>query len=623
MYKTSVPIAILSKKYNFERTLQNLKNAHAGRIFLTIDAIAFNDENRQTAFNKLRQEIIRFKANGIETGVWLWAFMVRDKNPFTPIMGFDKKSSALQRCPLDKNFMHFAAENIKDVARMKPDLIMFDDDLRFAFLDSGFGCCCENHLDALSMALGEDVKTEGLFEKLFSGRKNRYRSAWLKVHGDSIKSFCIQMRKSVDEIDSNIRLGSCSVMSNWDTDGVDSFTISKLLAGDTKPFLRLIGAPYWAENKSWGNRLQDVIELERMERSWYSQNDIEIFSEGDTCPRPRYRVPASYLEIFDTALRASGEMDGIHKYMFDYTSSADYERGYLDRHIENIPLGKQIDELFSDKCAYGIRIYESMNKLEDADFTDKKVDLEYVPNMFFSHSARMLAANSIPSTYRGAGCAGIAFGENARHLPQEAYDRPLIIDISAAKILSDKGIDTGIEGFGEKCVPTYEYYHDFDEYVRIYDTSDFACKIVPKPGAQALSEFETAAGNVPSCIVYTNKNGQRFITYTFEADFASESVTRNYCRPKQLSLALESFDCTLPAVSLGNPDLYMLCKKGENDMAIGLWNCSADFAQNVDIILNEEYGNIEFINCTGTLKGKNIIIDRIMAYDFCFVHVWK
>jgi hypothetical protein len=36
------------------------------------------------------------------------------------------------------------------------------------------------------------------------------------------------------------------------------------MAGNTKPILRLIGAPYWAIKQGWGNRLADVIELERM-----------------------------------------------------------------------------------------------------------------------------------------------------------------------------------------------------------------------------------------------------------------------------------------------------------------------------------------------------------------------
>ena len=54
----------------------------------------------------------------------------------------------------------------------------------------------------------------------------------------------------------------------------DSATVSRILAGNTKPYLRTIGAPYWAVNRSWGNRVQDVIELTRMERSWCGEGKL-------------------------------------------------------------------------------------------------------------------------------------------------------------------------------------------------------------------------------------------------------------------------------------------------------------------------------------------------------------
>ena len=95
-------------------------------------------------------------------------------------------------------------------------------------------------------------------------------------------------------------------MSVWDMDGVDSFTLAKLLAGNTKPLVRLIGAPYWAENRFLGNRLEDVIELERMERSWHEGDDIEVFSEGGrvTAFRPpiwKYSIPRSVPTVRLTA----------------------------------------------------------------------------------------------------------------------------------------------------------------------------------------------------------------------------------------------------------------------------------------------------------------------------------
>ena len=100
---------------------------------------------------------------------------------------------------------------------------------------------------------------------------------------------------------------------------------------------RLIGAPYWAVRTSFGVSLQDAIELERMESSWDRAEDIEVFAEGDVYPRPRYNCPASYLEGFDTALRASGAFDGILRISIDYVSNVGCESGYLKKYLKNKP----------------------------------------------------------------------------------------------------------------------------------------------------------------------------------------------------------------------------------------------------------------------------------------------
>ena len=54
-------------------------------------------------------------------------------------------------------------------------------------------------------------------------------------------------------------------MASWDIDGTTSSEMARILAGNTKPFYRFIGAPYWAVRTSFGVSLQDAVELERME----------------------------------------------------------------------------------------------------------------------------------------------------------------------------------------------------------------------------------------------------------------------------------------------------------------------------------------------------------------------
>jgi hypothetical protein len=83
----------------------------------------------------------------------------------------------------------------------------------------------------MSELLGETVEEDGLAKKLWSGGRNKYRSAWLKANGHYFKEFAKKAREAVDSVNSNIRLGACSCMTTWDFDGVSTPELAKILAG--------------------------------------------------------------------------------------------------------------------------------------------------------------------------------------------------------------------------------------------------------------------------------------------------------------------------------------------------------------------------------------------------------
>ena len=635
MYNTAIPKIIGVPTNDNEKLLADLKLCGANRVFLALPVLPYDDDKRQQIFDNLKKDIEFFKGKGCEIGVWFWAFWVQGENPFTPLTGFGGKESGNEYCPLDPEFMKYATNNIKIVASLDPDLIMFDDDLRFGHVDSGYGCICKHHRKLMSGILGEEVEAEGLFEKCFSGGKNKYRSAYLKAAGDSLRGFCKSMRDAIDEVNPRVRLGACSCISVWDGDGVDSFELAKIMAGSTKPFVRLIGAPYWGSRKCWGHRIENVVEFERIERSWCKYDDIEIFSEGDPYPRPRSFVPAAYLEIFDTALRFSGGFDGILKYMLDYTSKNEYERGYIDRHLEHQDIYTAIDRISEGKKNVGVRIYEALNKIEDADFGEKKATPEYVQDMVFSWGARLLSEISIPTIYEGTGEAGLVFGENVRHLPESAYEKPLILDLKAAKILKNMGVDTGVEAFGAMLVPEQEIFDD-GEHIHLAPSTRCASDITLNASAKVLSRFTVSETNtaiiekaengeytIPAAFTYKNDKGQNFLVLNFVADESAEKIRRQYRRARQIHEFVEACGEKLPVKTFDNPDLYIICKKDEKSMAVGFWDCFEDYCRNTEIILDEEYKSAEFIGCSGKLYGNKIIIDKINAFEFCFVNLTK
>ena len=312
-----------------------------------------------------------FKNQGFEVGAWFWTFMLENNTQFRNMRSIQGTEIKNFMCPTDENFVKFATDYISDIAKCGVSLIMFDDDFRYGHLAESPACLCDRHIEMINEITGENSTREELKEYILSGKKNKFRDAYLKANGDAFRSLAASVRAAVDKVNPEVRVGACACITSWDVDGTDAYELAKILAGNTQPFVRLIGAPYWARRQSWGNALQDVIEVERLECTWTRHDDIEIFSEGDVFPRPRYYCPASYLEGFDTALRASGCTDGILKYGLDYTSIADYEKGYAAFHERNRELYKAIDESFGNKNHCGVRVYESMKKFADMDFTKK------------------------------------------------------------------------------------------------------------------------------------------------------------------------------------------------------------------------------------------------------------
>ena len=640
MYKVSIPIMV-KENANYEKSLEAVKKMGAERVFLAIGIISFDKEKRQKCLENLKSAIDFFKKTDLEIGVWLWAFWRSDleKMPveMEKITSFDGKTadisagceptgniSAAFFCPSDKNFRKDTCDFLKQVAALNPDIIMFDDDFRYGNLPTGFGCCCKNHLVLMSEELGEEVTRENLEEKLFCGSSNRYRKAWLNALGNAMKDYARQAREAIDEINPNIRIAPCACMSLFDLDGVDVFTIAEILAGNTKPIIRLIGAPYWAVERSYGMRLQNIIELERMESAWCNNPNIEIMAEGDAYPRPRHACPSSFLEGFDTAIRAADITTGILKYPLSYVSSVDYEMGYVDAHLRNQKIYTHIEKIFKDKTDCGVRIFENLNKVEYADLPENYVGNDYMQNLFFSPAAKMLSDNTIPTNYTLENTVSVAFGENAKYIPDSALNNGLILDVKAAKILMDKGIDIGLQNIGDvvENAPML-YYKNINEYTESRYGENSVYEIIPKNNAEIISTFGIKGDEYPDSIFYQNQNGQKFLVFAFDAYSTPPERYRSYAMQSLLYKYIDLLGKPLAAKCKGNPDLYILCKEDENSLSIGLWNFFPDAAQTPVIELADDFKKAQFINCKGKLKNGKITLSRIPAFEFAFVKLTK
>ena len=612
MYKLSVPLTVNElNDYGAEPFIKALKEQEAETAVLSISCYQMDGSKQEKTFADLKKYVPLFKEAGFSVAVWLWAFAVREEAPFVRITSPSGKVSKDECCPSDESFQKFVYSYLQSIAKSGADLILFDDDFRYGFIDCGLGCACKNHRAFMESILGEALSEGDISQLIFAGQKNKYRSAFLKANGHFFREFANMARKAIDSVDPMIRLGLCACMTTWDFDGVSAAELSRILAGNTKPFLRLIGAPYWAFNRGWGNRLQDVIELERMESAWCGE-EIEILAEGDTYPRPRYTCSANELEGFDMALRASGAVDGILKYTLDYYADVDYEKGYHQKHLQNKSIYAQIDTHFGDKKPAGVRVYEAMQKFENANVPDYYAGKDEVENLFFSPAARMLAAHAIPSTYHGMGTVGIAFGENAKYIDAKALDGGMILDITAAQILENAGVDVGLKKAGEFYKASREYFSQAHRYVSLWGCP--AAEIEVKDGARIESTFMDLNKEKIGSYSYQNALGQHFLVFALDGYSMNESAFKHYTRGEQIERWIRCTKKALPASMLGNPDCYLLCKENEAGKAIWIGNFFADECMQRVVTLDRAYTRIEFINCSGKLEGNKVILDAVLPY---------
>ena len=612
MHKLAVPLTLRQlMDYGAESFIDTLKELGADTAVLGIGSYLLSQEEQDKTFSALAEFVPMFRQAGFSVAVWLWTFAVREEAPFTRITSPTGKVSVEECCPSDKSFRAFASAYLQAIAKTAPDMILFDDDYRYGFIDCGLGCACPNHRAYMEGVLGEPLPMGDISHLIFSGAKNKYRSAFLKANGHFFIEFAKEMRQAVDAISPTIRLGLCACMSTWDFDGVSAAELSRILAGNTKPFLRLIGAPYWADNRGWGNRIQDVIELERMESAWCGE-DIDIFAEGDTYPRPRFTCPANLLEGFDMALRASGAVNGILKYTLDYHADVAYETGYNQKHLQNKPIYQDIHRHFSAKAPVGIRVYEAMEKFENATIPAYYDGKDEVENLFFSPAARMLAAQTIPTIYKGLGTVGIAFGENAKYIDQSALQNGMILDITAARILTERGVDVGLVKVGDTYQASREYFPFHNRYINLSGCPAWEIQI--HENAEAQSRFVTKSKESVASYTYQNARGQHFLVFAFDGYSMTEHAFKTPIRGEEIVAWIQSMGKALPATMLGNPDCYMLCCQDDSGKAVWIGNFFADECMQTTVTLDRPYSRIHYINCTGEMHQNRITLHAISPY---------
>lgn len=652
MYKIAIPVK--NKKLTDsqkERLVRELKKAAPQIVMLIHDRILRDSKAKALEHEHFVENKAFLEANGFTVGAWVVPtigygnpYYFDHDAPYTKIHTLKGNGDTIPGayCPLCEEFAEELCGIFEQVAKSGVKHILLEDDFTLTggkALFDRMGCCCEKHMAILRERLGENITVEELCDKVYRHGQNKYRDAFRALQGETLNGLADKIGKAVHAVDPDIRVGLSSNWSSFNIEGITLDKLAKTIAGDNKPFIRLTGAPYWACVPNFATS----IETARLESQWCQGKEIELWSEGDTFPRPRHNVPAALLEGFDTVLRADGKTDGILKYMLDYNSSASYETGYIERHVRNKTLYEEIERRFTGDTV-GLNVLEVPEQFASIEF-DEDCRVEHYSSIGLLPvvSQWFMTDNGLPTTYENREGAILAFGENAKYLDESMLSRGVILDASGAKKLMKKGIDVGIESFERAKAPLAEKFIEEDELILASaDDDKVFYHFELKEGAKVLSKFYSCSDGLgvlppdgilegnsyPACYLYENAKGQKFMVFAFSAaSFGSTNmllpttVFRNYLRPRQLAKGIEWLQGKpLPATCFGHPNTYMLCRRNGDQLTVGIWNFFSDEIFTPEINLDREYTSLDCYRCEGSLDGSKVKLSTDIApYGFaCF-----
>lgn len=589
--------------------------------------------------------ISRIREAGIEPAIWCGGLgygpprserFLKMFPDFLNIEGFNgNKNYAV--CVLDKKFREAYCSWVAAYAKSGAALLMIDDDFVLSARNV-LGCACREHLKLLSERAGYEVTHEDL-RKAFSGKPNKLRSLFLEVQGKTVMDFCREIRAAADSVSPDFRIGFCASYTHFDIEGVDIKEMLSVLAGRSRPLLRLSGATYWYVRASrlypGKQTIGAIMETVRSQRAYFDGFDVELLDENDPCPREHRVVPASLVQLYDRISIADG-IETRFKYMFQYsycsslTSSGDF---YQRAHLRDMAFDSDLAEMFRGGDAVGWRVKQEQQVMRNAVLPEEYAgDGELMSWGTQSRAGAFLTGNTQSTTYTGTGGPVAAFWENARYLTADDLNCGVLIDITAAQILIEKGVDVGLRKAEPADSISGEVFHDCGMSFRnLWEERGKFFKVTLDPRAEVLSSFRSGDDEFPACYFYTNAAGQRFAVYTFDSNSLHYTPTHllgaihSPRRRQQLDLLYQRLCGNHAPVTACNDishEFYMLAKRNaKGNLAILFCNIYADTADLLDFKLAVPGEIIKTLHGEANITGDMLHVADIPPYGWCAVEI--
>lgn len=233
----------------------------------------------------------------------------------------------------------------------------------------------------------------------------------------------------------------------------------------------------------------------------------------------------------------------------------------------------------------------------------------------------------MPSTYEDS-FVNILFGENARYISKDELKNGNIIDITAAKILTERGIDVGIKEIttAEKHISKgftdlpQEYFTEEDTYVRLSGGVCPECVTI-MDGARKITEYVYGhMSRQTGDFEYENSDGMRFRVLSFDIKKAmgTKGWISSYARRRSILKSIKWLGKAVDISAVGNyPELYIITKQKGETLVAGTWNLFADKIENMRLNIDRDFTDVRFVNCKGHTEGNTIVLDSVLyPYEF-------
>ena len=217
------------------------------------------------------------------------------------------------------------------------------------------------------------------------------------------------------------------------------------------------------------------------------------------------------------------------------------------------------------------------------------------------------------------------FGECARYFNPQEYKKGIILDLPAAIILQEKGIDLGIVDYSQG-MPWTEKFGE-GEVVAIDANPGRLYRVKLSEKAKVLSLFDFEDEETPASFTVTGDNGEKYLIYAFDGNSAAKLESGVYCsyyRQKQLVEQIRAMGGNVKVMGYEYPNLYVLTSSDDRSVSVFMANINPDVIYTPEFELDDIYTKCELINADAYIKGNKLIFNTdIVPYSCVGIRLFK